>query len=556
MSRLPERVDVLIAGSGFAGSLLARGLVEMGLDVLLVDRGRHPRFALGESTTPLGNLALERLALRFGWRDVWELACWGRWKTHHADLRCGLKRGFSFFSTRDESKPPTLVAASPNDDVADTQWLRADVDAELCRRAREAGAQVLEEWEVVELELREPIRAGLRPLGASESPAASTRRSAVHEVRANFLVDGSGAGQLLAGHVGHRLPGPLDTALIYGHVRGLPRIDAPAGAPYPPSWSAVHHLLDVGWMYELRFDDDVASCGIVVDRRRTRERPMAVIDREPTSEVSGFDTYLRGAPRLRERFRATEWAVPVRRLDQIGWRVDPVVGVNWARLPHSVGFIDPMFSTGIAWSLVGVERLLDVLTPGLDVRRRSRRLRAYGDLVDREFDHLAALLEGARATWSDVDALSWYSMVYFAAASFAETQQRLEARLPSALEPRGDLGFAGEVPWAWQGFLGTEDAAVRRALSRARRVALDSEPEACAELLRGHVPEWIESRNVAGLAREDRHPWYAADLDPLMRHAGRLGLRADQVEAGLPRLLGQIGFGELRAARPVPTKSE
>ena len=53
--------EVAIVGSGFAGSLLARVLAVLGYDVVLLERGTHPRFAIGESTTPLANLSLERI---------------------------------------------------------------------------------------------------------------------------------------------------------------------------------------------------------------------------------------------------------------------------------------------------------------------------------------------------------------------------------------------------------------------------------------------------------------------------------------------------------------
>ena len=32
---------------------------------MLIERGRHPRFAIGESSTPLANLLLEELADRY-----------------------------------------------------------------------------------------------------------------------------------------------------------------------------------------------------------------------------------------------------------------------------------------------------------------------------------------------------------------------------------------------------------------------------------------------------------------------------------------------------------
>ena len=42
-------MKIAIVGSGFAGSILARILQGQGHRVLLLDRQRHPRFALGES---------------------------------------------------------------------------------------------------------------------------------------------------------------------------------------------------------------------------------------------------------------------------------------------------------------------------------------------------------------------------------------------------------------------------------------------------------------------------------------------------------------------------
>ena len=56
-----NRLRVAVLGSGFAGTILARVLHRQGHRVVLVERGRHPRFAIGESSTPLGAIALERL---------------------------------------------------------------------------------------------------------------------------------------------------------------------------------------------------------------------------------------------------------------------------------------------------------------------------------------------------------------------------------------------------------------------------------------------------------------------------------------------------------------
>src|SRR5947207_2099682 len=142
-----ERHEIVVVGSGFAGSLMARVLRTLGRDVLLLERGTHPRFAIGESSTPLANLSLERLATRYNLPDCYRLATHGRWVEHFPEVRRGLKRGFTFYrhhpgvrvEENDLAHERLLVAASPTDSVADTHWLRADVDHHFVREAVAAG---------------------------------------------------------------------------------------------------------------------------------------------------------------------------------------------------------------------------------------------------------------------------------------------------------------------------------------------------------------------------------------------------------------------------------
>ena len=93
---MTERFDVVVAGSGPAGSLFAWIAARLGHSVLMLEKGRHPRFAIGESSTPMANLVLEQLADRYGLEDLRSLSKWGSWKERHPELGVGLKRGFSF----------------------------------------------------------------------------------------------------------------------------------------------------------------------------------------------------------------------------------------------------------------------------------------------------------------------------------------------------------------------------------------------------------------------------------------------------------------------------
>lgn len=528
-------MHVVIVGSGFAGSILARVARAAGHDVTLVERGRHPRFALGESSTPLAAIALERLAARYGLADLRDLAAYGRWKTRLPEVRRGLKRGFTFyrharerrFENDESNRNRLLVAASPDDAVADAHWLREDVDAFLVRRAEAAGVRYLDRTVLDGLERR-----------AGRFHASGTRRGAAVRLEADLIVDASGPGGFLAQQLGLEtaLPrGALRTGLVYGHFRGvqpLHRVAGPGAAfpagPYPDELAAVHHLLDEGWMYELTFDHGVVSAGFVIEGAETWR---SIAERPP---AGAFHALARRYPSLAAQYDAAVPVRPVAATARLQRRLSRAAGDGWALLPHGLQFWSPLFSTGIAWSLLGVERLGLLLegdagpaAAGGD--RLTAGLERYDALLRAEADHLRRLIEPAYRRRDDFAAFDAWVQVYFAAASFSEARQRL---CPAPRE-------CGEE-WAWSGFLGATDPVLVRIVAEADRL-LDQRPR---EPLLGAVRDLLAPRNLAGLADPARRRLYPADLEALVAAAGLLGLTTDEVRAGLPRLRGETVAGD------------
>src|ERR1051326_7810365 len=88
--------DIVILGAGFGGSLLSMVAHRLGLSVLLLEKGRHPRFAIGESTSPLTNLLIEQLALQYDLPRLLPLTTYGQWQRAYPEVACGLKRGFTY----------------------------------------------------------------------------------------------------------------------------------------------------------------------------------------------------------------------------------------------------------------------------------------------------------------------------------------------------------------------------------------------------------------------------------------------------------------------------
>ncbi|MBO0798507.1 MAG: FAD-dependent oxidoreductase, partial [Blastocatellia bacterium] len=273
--------DLAIIGSGFSGSLLAMIARRTGRSVILLERGAHPRFAMGESTAPLMNLIIEQLADRYDLPRLKPLATWGAWQRTYPQLVGGIKRGFSFFkhetgaryrAAADRSNQ-LLICANPNEDSSDTHWLRSDVDYFLLQEAISCGAEYLDQTELDSVELTG---------GGAESGARlrGERRGNEVDLRARLLVDASGSRGFLSRALGLRevpFANFPATQALYSHFIGVQRSDlmpdyeVEGEPPYPPDDSAVHHVFDGGWMWVLRFNNGVTSAGIAVSNELARE---------------------------------------------------------------------------------------------------------------------------------------------------------------------------------------------------------------------------------------------------------------------------------------------
>lgn len=527
---MPERFDVAVVGSGFAGSILARALGAAGRRVVLLERRRHPRFTLGESSTPLAAIALERLADRYGLPDLRSLAAYGLWQRELPPLRQvrhGLKRGFTFLAHR-PGRPLApaaggsgrlLVAASPDDEVADSHWLRADVDAFLVARAVAEGVDYRDG---VELTSAREAGDGLELRGR--------RGGRELAIRAGFVVDGSGGGRFLARQLSlSEAPSAVTTSLLYGHFEGVtPLAEATASealappGPYPDERAAVHHLVEEGWVYALPFDgyEGGGPVSVGIELLGDASGPSGTPE-------EAFRRLVDRYPTLAAQLASAATVEPVRFVPRLQYRLERGAGSRWLLLPHAYAFTSPLFSTGIAWSLVAVERAARMLEDGPP---EGGDLARYDELLSAEADWLERLVAGAFRALPRFGLFAPWTFLYFAAASWAEAVQRLLDR-PSERE----------TPWCWDGFLGCEDPVLRRAVEEAEERlpgALEaSAPEADAAFRDG-VLAAIRERDLVGFDLPERRGLHPVDLDVLVARSHLLGLDREAVQAALPRLRG------------------
>ncbi|MFF1277497.1 NAD(P)/FAD-dependent oxidoreductase [Streptomyces marokkonensis] len=339
----PRAHDVIILGSGIAGSTLGAILARQGVSVLLIDGGTHPRFAVGESTTLYTLKVFRLLARRYGVPELEPLTSYEGCRDEIAPT-CGTKRHFGFIRHEEgkEPDPSEFLQFSPPSKVLQTSHLfRQDTDAHLFHTAIRYGCDALQAFPVADVELADGHVAVVGGNGER------------HEGR--YLVDASGFRSPLAARLDLRSPPEAlkhHSRSLFTHMIGVRPTDeclrvGPEDAP-PIPWveGTMHHLFDRGWFWSIPFNNapgsrnPLISVGLTLDERLHPRSP----DLSPEEEFRAFAARFPAVERLFADARTVRPWVSAGRIQYASKRT---VGHRWCLMSHAAGFIDPLFSRGL-----------------------------------------------------------------------------------------------------------------------------------------------------------------------------------------------------------------
>ncbi len=510
-----QRFQVIVVGSGFAGSLIAMIAHRIGLSTALVERGRHPRFVIGESSTPLANLLLEELADEYDLPSVRPLCKWGTWQKHTPHLACGLKRGFTFyhhelgkpFQPDPERRRQLLVGASPREEIADTHWYRPDFDHYLVQQAQALGVKY---YDKVELTNACEEADGMHLAGKRNGEAL--------DLAGEFVIDASGPRGFL-----HRRLGLAEksfatlppTQALFSHftdVAPLPDSFQADGQipPYPVEQAAVHHVFPGGWIWVLKFNNGLTSAGVAATDRLANGLKFRSGER-------AWRALLRQLPSLAEVFASAKATVPFVYQPRIAFQSGVITGRHWALLPSAAGVIDPLLSTGFPLTLLGVKRIAHALASHWQRHSFRPALDEYANVTTLELETTARLVGALYATMNQFETFKQLSLLYFAAASFAETTRRL--RKPQL----ADTFLLCRHP--------TFCAQLDQIYTSVGQTSLSDQTGSFGDRIR----QAIEPFDVAGLTDSSRNSWYPAMVSDLFDNAPKLGVGEAEIGAMLER---------------------
>ncbi len=342
VSTTPE-YDCIVIGGGPAGSTAAAVLAEKGRRVLILEKEKFPRYKVGESLLPYCYFTLERLGVA---RKIARSDFVRKYSVQFVDTDGHVSQPFYFFQHLHHAASRTW------------QVVRSDFDQMLLDNAREKGADVMEQTTARHL---------LRSNGAVEGVAAALSDGRQLELRAPMTIDASGRDAFSVNRQEWKIRDPnLQKISIWNYYKGALRDDGlDEGA------TTVAYLPGKGWFWYIPLANDTVSVGVVAERDylyRDGKNPETVFQRE--AHVN---------PWIRRHLAPGQVVGPYRVTGDYSYTSRYCAADGLVLVGDALGFLDPVFSSGVFLALRGGEMAGDAVDSALESGDTSgERFAAYG----------------------------------------------------------------------------------------------------------------------------------------------------------------------------------
>jgi flavin-dependent dehydrogenase len=301
--------DVVILGSGPAGSTVAALLAARGKSVTVIEKDTHPRFHIGESLLPFNMPLFDKLGVR---EEV---------------ERIGMpKYGIEFVSP-DHDKPSLLEFGDGwhKDMNSSFQVRRSEFDKILFDNAKARGAQAVEQCRVTDIEF---------PAEGGGIVTATMADGEIRQFRGRFVIDATGRDTFLASRLKvKRRNRRHESVSVFGHFTGAERLEGRDEGHISIFWFAG------GWFWFIPLSDGTTSVGAVSKPEHFKNR-----DGDMTALLKDL---IAKCPALAHRLRDATLTGPATGTGNYSYQAESLVGPSYLMVGDACGFIDPVFSTGV-----------------------------------------------------------------------------------------------------------------------------------------------------------------------------------------------------------------
>jgi FADH2 O2-dependent halogenase len=273
--------------------------------------------------------------------------------------------------------------------------------------------------------------------------------------------------------------------------------------PYPVNDAAVHHVFDGGWIWVLQFNNGVTSAGVAATEEAAKRLNLE-------EGEAAWQNLLGLIPALQQQFAHAKSIRPFTHVPRLSFRSGTSAGKRWVLLPSAAGFVDPLFSTGFALTLLGIGRLAESIQHYWSDEEFPARVRCAASKSDQELLAAGRLIGSLYARMGDFPVFVSLSFLYFTSVIFSETVRRL-----------GKPEMASSFLLYDHPYFGPR---CQELLGRARERSGADSSKLCEDILRV-----IEPLNLAGLGDSNRRNWYPVDARDLFEGAYKVGATQDEI---------------------------
>jgi flavin-dependent dehydrogenase len=331
---------VIVIGGGPSGTTAATLIAQKGYRVRLFEREKFPRFHIGESLIPQTYWVLKRLNML------------PKMKSSHYIKKYSVQ--FVGSSGR-LSEPFYFVDHKPHESSQTWQVRRSEFDQMMLDNAVEHGVEVEQGVRVLEVLFEGDRAVGVR---LQNEDGGEERIE-----RADVIVDASGQSALIMGKLGLREWDPiLKKAACWTYWEGAYRDTG-------HDEGATVVLLTqnkAGWFWYIPLHDNIVSVGIVAGY------DYLFKNRSSKDFETIYHEEVDNCPVVKQRIGSARRADVYRAAKEYSYRSKCVSGNGWVLVGDALGFLDPLYSSGVLLALKSGELAADAVCDSLAKGDTSR----------------------------------------------------------------------------------------------------------------------------------------------------------------------------------------
>ena len=350
--------DVVVIGGGPAGSTVSTLIAQQGYCVELFEREKFPRFHIGESLIPETYWVLKRLNMLPKMQKSHFIK---KYSVQFVNASGKLSAPFYFWDNK------------PHECSQTWQVVRSEFDQMMLNHARENGAKAHEGVRVMDVLFDNDRAVGV----TIKTPDGDLR-----QVRARVVVDASGQNGLLMNRLNLRVWDPvLNKGAIWTYWEGAYRDSGRDEGATMVLQTANRN----GWFWYIPLHNNIVSVGVVA--------PFDYLFKGRKDYAQTYQEEVDLCPAVKQRVSSGKRVTGYFATKDYSYRSKQVAGNGWVLVGDAVGFLDPLYSSGVLLALRSGEMAADAIVEGfINNDTSAAQLGKWGPVFNQGVDRMRRLV--------------------------------------------------------------------------------------------------------------------------------------------------------------------